>query len=108
MDALTVSPCKMSAGQFNSGFLASLTVSIFINPVIVPAMVLVPLTAAAGLVLPVKPVMMLPILTPLLALLLDVTLCLSCLDPPRICVPSLVDGLSECIGGESSKISVPA
>ena len=53
MDALTVSPCKMSAGQFNSGFLASLTVSIFINPVIVPAMALVPLTAAAEVVLPV-------------------------------------------------------
>ena len=73
---------------------ASLTVGMFIDPVPV---------------LPVKPVMMFPVLTPppalllgpllLPALLLGVpwlpTSCLGHLDPPLIGVPSSVDGLFE-------------
>ena len=97
--------------QLTSGILASLTVSMFVNPVLVPATALVPLTAAAEAVIPVKPVVMvLLVLTPLLALLLGpsplplmptlllgvpwlLMLCLGCLDTPLVGVLSLLDGL---------------
>ena len=99
--------------QLTSGILASLTVSMFVNPVLVPATALVPpLTAAAEVVILVEPVVtVVPVLTPLLAalllgpsplplmptLLLGVPwllmLCLGRLDTPLVGVPSLLDGL---------------